>query len=334
MTIESTLLDTERVPTHDRFALWREALSATHEATLPEGADPSGFQAYARGWNLGPFLLIETRATAQRLARSPRAIRSDQIDHYVIRLQRHGCWTGEANGRAVVAQPGSVMALDLARPSDAIGTGIENINLLVPREALDTIVPPIDMHGLFLHGATAELLRSHLETLVAALPYMPSDSAPDVARATCSLVAACLAPSRATAARARVPLALARLAEIRRYIDRHLQSPELSPDAVCRALGLSRSTLYATCEPVGGVAALIQRRRLERIHAILTDPGERRRISEIAFQYGFVSKAHFSRAFRNAFGCSPREARDGVPYAAEAPRPPGRYESWLRDLGG
>ena len=97
---------------------------------------------------------------------------------------------------------------------------------------------------------------------------------------------------------------------------------------------LSRSTLYATCEPVGGVAALIQRRRLERIHAHLTDPGERRRISEIAFQYGFVSKAHFSRAFRNAFGCSPREARGGVPYTAEPPHPPRRYESWLRDLRG
>ena len=153
--------------------------------------------------------------------------------------------------------------------------------------------------------------------------------------ATCSLVAACLAPTRATAARARVPLALARLAEIRRYIDRHLDSPELSPDALCKALGLSRSTLYATCEPVGGVAALIQRRRLEGIHTLLLDPNERRRISEIAYQYGFVSKAHFSRAFRNAFGYSPREARDGLPLTGpNEPRGAGRYENWLRDLGG
>ncbi len=333
MTIESTLLDTDHVPPRDRFTLWRDAISATHDATLPEGSDPVRFSALARGWNLGPFLLIETRASAQRLARAPRAIRTDQIDHYVIRLQRQGRWSGDADGRESIAQPGSVMTLDLARPSDAIGTGIENINLLVPRESLDTMIPPIDMHGLFLHGAMAELLRNHLETLVAALPYMPPDSAPDVARATCSLVAACLAPSRAAAVRARVPLALARLAEIRRYIDRHLESPELSPEALCKALGLSRSTLYATCEPVGGVAALIQRRRLERIHSILADPNERRRISEIAYQYGFVSKAHFSRAFRNAFGYSPREVRDGVP-AEEARRAGQAYETWLRDLGG
>ena len=332
MSIPSTLLDTDQVAPRDRFALWREALSATHEATLPDGSDPARFRALARGWNLGPFLLIETHATAQLLARSERAIRTDQVDHYIIRLQRRGRWDGDADGRAVQTPAGSVMALDMARPTVAQGTGIENINLLLPREMLDSAIPPIDMHGLFLQGAMAELLRNHLETLVAAMPYMPAEAAPDVARATCSLVAACLAPSREAAAQARLPLGLARLAGIRRYIDRHLASPELTPDALCRGLGLSRSTLYAACESVGGVATLIQRRRLERIHALLTDPSERRRISEIAYQHGFVSKAHFSRAFRNAFGYSPRDARDGLS-RPEAKRAGVNYENWLRDIG-
>jgi AraC-like DNA-binding protein len=336
-SIPSTVLDTDRVPPQGRFALWREALSATHEATLPENSDPAQFSAFARGWNLGSSVVIETRATAQFLSRDPRAVRADQIDHYIIRLQRRGRWTGDADGCAVEAAPGSVMVLDMARPTAALGTSIDNINILLPRDVLDVMLPPFEMHGLVLHGAAAELLRGYLVALVDNLTHLPSASAPDIAHATCSLVAACLAPSRDAAARARAPLELARLAEIRRYIDRYLCSPDLSPETIGKALGLSRSTLYAACEPLGGVAALIQRRRLERIRAILMDPRDHRRISEIAYQHGFVSTSHFSRAFRGAFGLSPREAREGAlrqPDAAAAESPGDAYETWIRLLSG
>ena len=58
--IPSTILDTDHAPAGARFALWREAISPTHEAALPDGSDPDRFSAYARGFNLGPCLAIET----------------------------------------------------------------------------------------------------------------------------------------------------------------------------------------------------------------------------------------------------------------------------------
>jgi AraC-like DNA-binding protein len=336
-TIASTVLDTDHVSARDRFTLWREALSASHEATLPDDSDPTRFSAFARGWNLGPALVIETRATAQLLERAPRAIRADQTDHYIIRLQRQGRWRGDADGRAVDAGVGGVMVLDMARPTTALGTDVDNINLLLPRDVLDAMLSPFDMHGLVLQGAAAQLLRSYLVALVDTLPQIPAASAQDVARATCSLVAACLAPSRDALARARGPLELARLAEIRRYIDRNLSAPDLSAETIGKALGLSRSTLYAACERAGGVAALIQRRRLDRIRAILADPQDHRRISEIAYQHGFASRAHFSRVFRDTFGCTPREAREGAlrqSATGGADSAGHTYDIWIRHLSG
>lgn len=159
-----------------------------------------------------------------------------------------------------------------------------------------------------------------------------------LASATCRLVAACLAPSRETIPSAREPLDMARLAVIRRHIDRHLCSPDLSPESICKTLRLSRSTLYIACEPLGGVAAFIQRRRLERAYAALTDPRDGRRISEIAYQHGFVSKAHFSRAFRRVFGCSPRDAREAQIAAPPAMEPvisggqQAAYRNWVHQL--
>lgn len=103
-------------------------------------------------------------------------------------------------------------------------------------------------------------------------------------------------------------------------------------------LGISRSALYRLFEPHGGVSAFIQGRRLDRIHALLAAPKEHRKLSEIAYQHGFASDAHFSTAFRQRFGYSPREAREGAARqrngtlheAAAA----ADYHDWLRRLHG
>ncbi|WP_368856961.1 helix-turn-helix domain-containing protein [Microbispora triticiradicis] len=54
----------------------------------------------------------------------------------------------------------------------------------------------------------------------------------------------------------------------------------------------------------------IRRRRLEQCHRDLADPRQRsRRIQAIATRWGFTDAATFSRAFRAAYGMSPRDHR-------------------------
>ncbi len=336
-TLPTTVVDTEQMRPHERLSLWREAV-ATHEVILPEDRDPNRFGARGCTWHLGTALLAEVRATPQRMVRSARAVRTDHFDHYIVRLQKAGRWTGNAGGRTVTVEPGSVVVLDMAHPGDAYMTDIANISLVVPRDTLDDMLAPFDMHGLVVNNGMAALLRSHLRELAANVPRLQVSDARRVADATLGLVAACLAPSRDAVERARAPLEGALIAEIRRYVDHHLHAPDLSPQRVGAALGLSRSTLYSACEPMGGVAAFIQQRRLRRIHAILTDPRDRRRIAEVAEQHGFTSGAHFSRAFRRAFGYSPREAREAGAArpldAGDAASTGGGYAAWIRRLGG
>ncbi len=339
-TLPTFVVDTGQMRPHEGLSLWRDAVP-THDVILPEDCDPRTFRARGKAWHLGTALLAETRSAPQRLVRTARAVRADQLDHYTVRLQKVGRWTGDVGGRTVAVEPGGVVVLDMARPSEACMTEIENINLVLPRDTLDDVLAPFDMHGLVLRNGMAALLRSHLSELAANLPELQVADAHRIADATLNLVAACLAPSRDTVERARAPLEAALIGDVRRYIDRHLHSPDLSPHSIGAALGLSRTALYAVCEPVGGVAAFIQKRRLKRIHAILADPQDRRRITEIAEQYGFTSGAHFSRAFRRAFGYAPSEARAareaGAPRTADAGERAsagGAYATWVRRLGG
>lgn len=93
-----------------------------------------------------------------------------------------------------------------------------------------------------------------------------------------------------------------------RFIDDHLANPLVVP-ALAAELGVSRVRLARLFADDGGVARYVRRRRLARARDRLADPDETRPIACVVAECGFASAAHFSRAFRAAFGQTPREAR-------------------------
>ena len=90
-----------------------------------------------------------------------------------------------------------------------------------------------------------------------------------------------------------------------------LRDPGLTVAAIAAALRLSPSTLHRAWagEPCS-LAEWIRAQRLDAARRDLCSPAQARRgVSEIAFHWGFNDAAHFSRAFRARFGCTPRELR-------------------------
>lgn len=89
------------------------------------------------------------------------------------------------------------------------------------------------------------------------------------------------------------------------FIEQNLASHILTPQAVAKAARVSRSTLYRLFRGSGGVSRAIWQARLNHAWRALSSPGDTRSIGMIAFDLGFLSEAHFCRAFRHAFGISP-----------------------------
>ena len=59
------------------------------------------------------------------------------------------------------------------------------------------------------------------------------------------------------------------------------------------------------------MASYIRDLRLARCRRDLTDPALRNQpVQTVAARWGFPDKAHFSRAFRAAYGTTPQEHRD------------------------
>ncbi|MDB5459359.1 MAG: hypothetical protein JWO72_1100 [Caulobacteraceae bacterium] len=89
------------------------------------------------------------------------------------------------------------------------------------------------------------------------------------------------------------------------FIEQHLASPSLSPGEVADAVHMSRSALYRLFPESRGVGRYILEARLNRAWLLLSGDAGAPRISQVAYRTGFLSEAHFCRAFRRKFGLSP-----------------------------
>ena len=112
----------------------------------------------------------------------------------------------------------------------------------------------------------------------------------------------------------------ATLDSLKRLIDRHIDSPLLSVELICRRSGWSRATVYRLFHAEGGLARYIRQRRLQRAFRELTSHSpRRRRIIDLAVDCQFASEATFCRAFHREFGKPPGEVRAGGRSRSDTP---------------
>ena len=299
-----------------RYEAWRHLVAAVFEPTPPSGAFGTDISASARSVHFGASVVIRAASDSQHFTRSPRLIAREGLDHYLVQVYRRGTCDGSYGEVTNSVRPGDIKLIDLARPFRSLNTAFENTTLIIPRTALAPLLEnPDGLHGLVLRGETmlAQVLAAHINALAEAPDSGSSDSPALISAATVRLVAACLGANPRRRDETAAPFAGAIGQSIRAFIERDITNPDLRPDDLQRHFRVSRSQLYRLFTGDGGIAGYIQSRRLYHCYRALQDPLQARRwIGDIALSFGFSSEAHFSRAFRRAFGVTPSEARAGA----------------------
>jgi AraC-like DNA-binding protein len=308
-SIPAVHFDSSDHSTADRFEIWNNAVSASFDLEVPDGEKRSDIVARESLWMLGTMIMSHGFYSAQRMARTQRKVRQSQLDHYRLSLPlRGGATRLTIDDQRHHVREGQILITDMARADCRLAEQGDRVLIVMPRDAVDALLPrPVDLHGLMPHGPVAALLSAHVRRLPQVLPELRPESAQGVFQATLHLFAAAVAPLGQAPEATRSTISANLRRQVEHYVQCRLMEQDLTADQICGAFRISRTTLYRLMQPLGGVNAYIQRRRLLRIHRLLASPVEHRHLGQIADQHGFKSQAHMSRVYRQQFGYSPSE---------------------------
>jgi len=301
------VMSSEAVVASRQYNWWRDTVSGTHYSWDMPRRDELGFKAKVRRQALGAADIIHCVCDPCRGRRSRVEIGRSSDAAYGLLYVIGGRERITHGGREAELGPGDLTLWDSTKPMEfLVPDSLQKITLLLPQRLLEAVLPNVrDLTGTVLNGRSGcgAIFATHLRALARQAAELPSAGREPVLRATLELLVTAIDP---------MPLSVASdyhksmLARITGHILQRLGDPELNPDGIATAVGISPRQLHRVFGESGWtVERWIWHRRLEACrHDLALRPAAR--ISQIAYHWGFSDAAHFSRAFREAYGTSPR----------------------------
>ncbi|WP_210279504.1 helix-turn-helix domain-containing protein [Rhizobium metallidurans] len=287
--------DTACARAPERFECFRNWHSSVIDVGL-KGGETITFEATENIWQLGDIVLAVINASPDHLLRWEHK-KKPAVDNWVVSVKDTcaSCTTDSASRRRL-------HLTNLTAPHVCESEG-RLIALFLPYHTIDAPLQPE------ISEDAAEFLADYLTLLHHNLSHLRRSNVTRVAEATIHMLAALLLPSHEKLAQAQAPIDAVITTRTIRAIDAKLADPALTPDYLCKSVGVSRSRLYRIFEPAGGISNYIRRKRLLETRRALADSSNIHSIAQIAENMGFTDPSTYSRMFKREFGLSPKEVR-------------------------
>jgi AraC-like DNA-binding protein len=286
-------------------------------ATFQAGATDFMIQAvdgpenFAVSWHLLPLAevnLVECAISPARYARTPAQIEADGQDRLAVLRMIEGAAGGTYDGVRVDIGSGDAMIWDLTRPFDIGADRPARYNIVtMPRYFVAEVLPSPRFACVLRNGPALQLAFDHVRRMIAHADQIPEESGLFQARAVRDLMAMAMLPAYdGMGGDRRDGPVLNRICDAIDAQPGRLHSME----EIAVLIGHSAEGVRAAVGRVGGLDLLVERRRLLAAYRRLGDPERSEPIGRIAEACGFPDPADFSRRFRQAFHCSPRDLRN------------------------
>jgi len=277
--------------------------------------DRESFDASFSIETLGEISVLNTFSRAAEIERTDWHV--GQIDERQVFLLMpiQGRLTSSHYGREVAVEEGDFVMTESLMPSrTSFVSSNRSLGMLIPYNVLTRHIPdPEAILGVRIHGdcGFGQMVNTMLRAFWAQIERgLPTEFGVGVARNLLAIVATAYAMEHHTHA-AESSTAIARRAQVKRFIESHLRDANLTAQSVAAGLGLSpRYTRMVFAAEGENISDYIMRRRLEECaHQLANALWQGRSITDTAFEWGFSSMAHFTRSFKEQFSVTPTEYR-------------------------
>lgn len=308
--------NTEELPDREQFAYWREVLCEAFVTLRPErlrGQDTRRFPSRVTAHPLSTINVTTVQSKAHHVIRGDTEIRKSPREVYFVNLQLAGRCRYETEGRETIVGPNEFAVVDSTRPYFLDFMDDWNVlSFRIPRHMLHPLLRAPDCStGICVSSrqALGQITVDFLKSVALRVADLPPDALEPLAGDLVNLTALSLGATEEVRTARRHSVRHGLYLAIMKFVETNLADPLLSATSVAAHFGISIRYLHRLFEESGrSFGQVVLERRLLRCADDL-DASAERRISDVAFRWGFGDISHFNKSFRLRFGSSPRAYR-------------------------
>ncbi len=295
---------TDQVPEAVRSEAWSEKLRALHLDWTLSTSRNEPCTAEIRYRRFGDTQIADFRGSGFSGIRDPEHDTADVVGIQLTLSGRQPCGYAE-DELTLSSEDLFVWGSGFGRAFDSID-GHHEITVIVPRartpRPLDSWLPSSRALTTRAGAGLLSIAADQMRGIARELGNLSDQALAVSVDSLLDTLGAAVAPAQETSDRERSTMR----AQIQRYIVDRLDDPRLSARSIAAAHFISVRTLHLLFAGSGtSVGRWTREQRLERCRRELSRATGSTTVTDVAFRWGFADAAHFSRAFKQAFGVTP-----------------------------
>jgi AraC-like DNA-binding protein len=286
--------------------VWSDALTDLCGRFNVDPLEASTLEARVNYTSVSKLKLCQIEVSQHRIAHATTPSHNSEHPFIKILFQTYGVSYFEQGGRQIALMPGDCLAYDVGCPHTIISPALTRHEVvIVPKDLLQERgfrLEKMVACKLSARTGTGRIAHDFAHAAFDEATKLSPNSAASVADTLIDLL---LLPLREAATALDRPGPEAMYIRAQAFIREHLRDPDLCIDQISAELGCTKRYLHMLFSERGmTVSDYIWRARLQHCRQEL-EAHTGKRITDVAFAWGFSSSSHFSRVFRKYFGIVP-----------------------------
>lgn len=310
--MEVTAHNTGQIVPSQRSAHWDRVIADTYFPLHLTYRDAAGFSGMLERRQMGNVSLSRLATAPLQYERRPTHISHTREEEYLITVPRLSPIDFRQIGREVRCDPGGFI---LERGDEPYRFSYDAPNelsvLKISKKSLSEKVRDPDRFCARIIDARSGLpaLFTLMMQQLHSLPLSEGRAAEVLGRQMVEVLALALDEMAGDDHQVRTAVRAGHLRRAEQVVSKHLSNPDLSPEFVADACGISKRYLHELFGDTNQtVSQFIREERLTAARdTIISSPALS--MAEISYRFGFCDQAQFSRLFKAKFGLSPSDWR-------------------------